>query len=108
MTEGLRMITGKELAADRACIVARLEGDNARLRRLAKELEAEVSEMRTSVEMSEARKEIDPAHRLLLVRNGERRSRGSGSHLAGSSGWPSDRTRRLARIKASRKRTREM
>jgi len=43
------MITDRELKADRASKVARLGADNARLRKLAAELQADVSELRAAV-----------------------------------------------------------
>ena len=45
------MITGNEVETDRARKLARLEADNARLRKLAEELNADVSELRAAVEM---------------------------------------------------------
>ena len=50
-TEGLTMITGKEVQTGRASKVASLEADNARLRKLAEELNTDVSELRAAVEM---------------------------------------------------------
>lgn len=51
VTEGLTMITGKEVEIDRARKVARLEADNARLRKLAEQLTAGVRELRAAVAM---------------------------------------------------------
>jgi hypothetical protein len=71
------MITEKTMESDRASKAARLNADNARLRKLAAEIEADVRELRVAVGMKRGRPAIDPAHRLLVVSGGERRARGA-------------------------------
>jgi hypothetical protein len=52
--------------------VARLEADNARLRRVAAELAANVGELQQALGVRARQGAIDPAHRLLVVSGGER------------------------------------
>ena len=73
------MITQKPMEADRASKIARLEADNARLRNLASEIEADVRELRGATGMRSSRSAVDPAHRLLVVSGVERRARGAWS-----------------------------
>ena len=51
--------------------VARLEAENARLRRLAAELAADVGELQEALGGRPRQGAVDPAHRLLVV-SGER------------------------------------
>jgi hypothetical protein len=51
--------------ADRAGRVARLEAENARLRRLATELGADVDERQAARDVRRSDGAVDPAHRLL-------------------------------------------
>lgn len=71
------MITEKVLEIDRASKVARLHADNARLRKLATEIEANVRELRVAVGMKRSRRAVDPTHHLLVVSGGESRARGA-------------------------------
>jgi len=71
-------MTGRKAAGtSRASKVVRLAADNAQLRRLATELEADVNELRVAAGMKCSPPAVDPAHRLLVVSGGERRSRGA-------------------------------
>ena len=71
------MITTRRAAGtNRASKVARLEADNAQLRRLATELEAHVNELRVAAGMKRSPSAVDPAHRLHVVNGGEGRARG--------------------------------
>lgn len=65
----------EQAGTDRASRVARLQADNARLRKLAVELEADVCELRDAVEMTRGRPSVRPARRLVVVSRGERRAR---------------------------------
>jgi hypothetical protein len=67
------MSNRKVLEVDRVGRVARLEADNARLRRVARELEADLGGLRAALGLGRRYQVIDPAHRLLLVSGGERR-----------------------------------
>jgi malonyl CoA-acyl carrier protein transacylase len=69
------MITQRAVGNDRASKVAQLHADNARLRRLAAEIEADVRELRASVGVKRGRPAVDPAHRLLVVSGAEREVR---------------------------------
>jgi hypothetical protein len=66
------MITEKAAGTDRANKMARLEADNAQLRRLAIELEAVVRDLQVAATMREKRARVDPAYRLIVVRTAER------------------------------------
>jgi hypothetical protein len=68
----IREVVSSDRAAARA---ARLEAENARLRRLAAELAADVGELRAAHGVRRADGAVDPAHRLLVVSGGERRMR---------------------------------
>lgn len=57
---------------DRAGRMARLEAENARLRRRAAELSADVSELQEALGVRRSEGAVDPAHRLLVVSGGER------------------------------------
>jgi hypothetical protein len=52
--------------------LARLEAENARLRRLAAELAADVGELQAALGGRRSDGAVDPAHRLLVVSGGER------------------------------------
>jgi hypothetical protein len=71
------MIAEKTVGVDRASKVARLHADNARLRKLAAEIEVDVRELRVAVGMKPSQPAVDPAHRLLVVSGGEPRTRGA-------------------------------
>jgi hypothetical protein len=55
---------------DRAGRLTRLEAENARLRRLAAELAADVSELEAALDTGRRDGAVDPAHRLLVVSGG--------------------------------------
>lgn len=52
--------------------LARLEAENARLRKLATELAADVGELQAALGGRRSDGAVDPAHRLLVVSGGER------------------------------------
>jgi hypothetical protein len=53
--------------AERAGKVARLQADNARLRKLAADFETDVRQLRLAVAMNRGRSAVEPAHRLRLI-----------------------------------------
>jgi len=75
--EGTRMGTRRAAETDRASKIARLRADNARLRKLAVELETDLRELHATMGTRQSRPAVDPAHRLLVVSGGERRARGA-------------------------------
>jgi hypothetical protein len=62
----------REVMTDRAGKLARLETENARLRRLAAGLSADIGELETALGVRRRDGAVDPAHRLLVVSGGER------------------------------------
>jgi hypothetical protein len=54
---------------------ARLEAENARLRKLAADLAADVGELQAALGVRRGGGAIDPAHRLLVVSGNDRRAR---------------------------------
>jgi hypothetical protein len=68
----IREVVSSDRAAARA---ARLEAENARLRRLAAELAADVGDLQAALGVRSRQGAVDPAHRLLVVSGGERRMR---------------------------------
>jgi hypothetical protein len=56
---------------------ARLEAENARLRRLAADLTADIAELQEALGARRGGAAIDPAHRLLVMSSNERRARQS-------------------------------
>lgn len=69
------MIARRPAGTSRASKAARLEADNAQLRRLATKLEADVNELLVAAGTKRRRPAVDPAHRLLVVSGAERRAR---------------------------------
>jgi hypothetical protein len=59
------MTIRKVVSIDRAGRLARLEAENARLRRLAEELAADVGELQSGRGSRRRDGAVDPAHRLL-------------------------------------------
>jgi hypothetical protein len=55
--------------------IARLRADNARLRKLAVELETDVRELHAVMETRQSRPAVAPAHGLVVVSGYERRAR---------------------------------
>jgi hypothetical protein len=51
---------------------ARLEAENARLRKLAADLAADVAELQAALGVRPREGAVDPAHRLLVISGGER------------------------------------
>jgi hypothetical protein len=69
------MINRKVSPTDRAGRLARLEADNARLRKAARDIEADLGGLRAALGMRRRRHPaVDPAYRLLLISGGERRA----------------------------------
>jgi hypothetical protein len=60
------------MSSGRAGRVARLEAENARLRRLAAALAADVDELQEALGGRPRQGAVDPAHRLLVVSGSER------------------------------------
>jgi hypothetical protein len=60
------------VSTDRAGRLAWLEAENARLRRLAADLAADVGELQAALGVRRRDGAVDPAHRLLVVSGGER------------------------------------
>jgi len=56
----------------RGARLARLEAENARLRRLAAELSADVGALQAALGIERRDGAVDPAHRLLVVSGGGR------------------------------------
>jgi hypothetical protein len=96
------MITGKELGTDHAGTVARFQMDNARLRKFVEKLKAEVFELSARVRdqagTDRDRSGTPPA-------SGASRPR---RQLSRQGGLRDDNSKRLARLKAPRWRTKEM
>jgi hypothetical protein len=61
------MTVRKLIETDRTARLARLEAENARLRRLAAELAADVGELKSALGGRRGDGAVDPAHRLLVV-----------------------------------------
>jgi hypothetical protein len=55
------------VSTDRTGRLARLEAENARLRKLAAELTADVGELQAALGVRRRDGAVDPAHRLLVV-----------------------------------------
>jgi hypothetical protein len=58
------------VSTDRAGRLARLEAKNARLRRLAANLAADVGELQAALGVQRSDGAVDPAHRFLVVSGG--------------------------------------
>jgi len=71
------MITQNAVEFDRVGKIARLEVDNARLRKLVAEINAHVRELRLAAGTTSGRSAIDPPHRLVVMSGGELRARGA-------------------------------